>query len=79
MFSKRNSQGNSFIYILIVLGLAVLLGRSVIIYYRPILFEAECSDIAAKSSGLRQKEVRVLAAEYSYESVKAKCLEDSKK
>ena len=43
---------------------------------RPTLIESSCSDIAQRSSGLYYKNRQTLDPQYTYDNLKARCLDD---
>ena len=77
--SDKYQQGNSTLYLFILGLVAALIGWAFLAYFRPILIEAGCSDIASKSSGFYNKDLKSLDDYYSYDNLKAKCLQGTKK
>jgi len=64
-------------FLLLVFGVAMLVGWSVYNQYKPYLIQASCSEIAATSSNLIYKRNDILESNHSYEYVKSKCIQDS--
>jgi hypothetical protein len=69
----------SKIYLLIFAGFASLIGWAFFEYYRSLIIEAGCSEIAAASSILFGKNKEKTNPFYKYENIKARCLEEASK
>ncbi len=65
-------------YFLVICAVASLVGWAFFTYYRPIVVESSCSDIAATSSNLYLRKRDKLDPYFTYENVKARCLEETK-
>ena len=50
-----------------------------VIYYKPVITESGCSEMAAQSSSIYYKNKLDLYPDLNYDTLKAKCLEESTK
>jgi len=75
MYRPESKNG---LYIFLIASLALIIGWIFLYQYRPVLIEANCSDVAASSTNLFGKNQNILDPNYDYNYLKAKCLEDAK-
>jgi hypothetical protein len=66
----------NFFYLFIVGFVASLIGWAVIAYYKPMIIEASCADIASKSNGLYKKR-DVVETAYNFDTVRDQCVSDA--
>ncbi len=66
-------------YLLIILVLAFFMGWASLTFLRPMIIELGCSEIALKSSNFITNHNSPDIYRFSYENVKARCIEDSLK
>lgn len=67
------------LYLILFILSASALGYLFFFHYRPQIIERGCAEIAAQSSDLIFKNKKPNDANYEYENVKQRCLEDSLK
>ena len=67
------------LYLILFILSASALGYLFFFHYRPQIIERGCAEIAAQSSDYLFKGKNIDNSEYSYESVRLRCLEDSLK
>ncbi|KKQ35762.1 MAG: hypothetical protein US53_C0071G0004 [Candidatus Woesebacteria bacterium GW2011_GWA1_37_7] len=67
----------SKVYLFAVAAFASLIGWAYMNFYKPQVIEASCSEIAVKSSNLFRSNNNLLEPSYTYEYLKAKCMDDS--
>ena len=67
----------SAFYFLLLILVALAIGFLFYGQYRPQIVERGCAEIAAQSSDLIFKNKKPNDAEYEFENVKQRCLEDS--
>jgi len=65
-------------YLFLIAAFASLIGWAFFTFYRPVIIEAGCSDIAANSANYFSKNKKDIDAQYEYENIKARCLGDIK-
>ena len=74
------NQGKGKIYFLVLFLVASLIGWFFIIYYKPILIETGCSNIAEKSSNILSPKNNVIYSnDYSFDELKSSCIRESTK
>ena len=66
----------SKLYLLIIAAMASLIGWAFFTFYRPLVIEAGCSEIAANTSTVLGKRNSEVDAFFSYDNTKHRCLED---
>lgn len=64
-------------YILLILGIASLIGWSAYKQYRPYIVQTSCSEVAERSSNFLYKNNADFDPTFSYQNVKKKCLVES--
>ncbi len=70
-------QHRSKAYLFIIAGIASLFGWALLKFYRPIVIEASCNEIAASSGSLYKNHPTDIDAVYfTPDNVKARCIED---
>jgi hypothetical protein len=67
-------ERGSKLYILLIAAVASLLGWSFFVFYKPMIIEASCSEIAATSSNLLFKNREKYTGEFSFYNVKSDCV-----
>lgn len=75
MYRPESKKG---LYIVFILAIASIIGWAFLYFYRPVIIEASCSDIASNTSGVLSKRQYELDPNYSYDYLKTRCLEDAK-
>ncbi|OGM32987.1 hypothetical protein A3D01_05690 [Candidatus Woesebacteria bacterium RIFCSPHIGHO2_02_FULL_39_13] len=75
MYQTESKKG---LYIVLILAVASMVGWVFLFYYRPVLIEASCSDIANNSTNLFNRQQNELDPNYNYDYLKSRCLEDAK-
>ncbi len=70
-------ENNNTHYFLIVIATASLIAWAFFTYYKPIIIEASCSDIAEGSSGLYAKRKEIYDPRFTYENLKVRCIEEA--
>jgi len=68
----------SVLYLLIIGGTAIGLGIVFFTYFRPMIVERGCAEIAQKSTGIFKNQNN-LDPQFQYDGVKNRCLEDALK
>jgi len=71
-------EHKSKIYLLVIAGVASLIGWAILTQYRPMLIETSCSEVAANSSNVLSKRYTIEDDDFSYETVKKECLHEFK-
>lgn len=72
-----SSETKGKLYLLIIAASAFLIGWAFNSFLKPAMIEAGCGQIASKSSVLYYKERSLVDPVYSYDNLKAKCLQDA--
>jgi len=67
-------QKNNQLYLILFIIITLLIGFSFIKYYKYLIIQSNCSEIAAKSSDFIYNKPE--SNDYTYEKVKNKCLND---
>jgi hypothetical protein len=70
-------EGKSKAYLLVVLGVASIIAWAFFKFYRPVLLDESCSEVALNSSNLYASKKDFDPA-YSYDNLKERCLEETK-
>jgi hypothetical protein len=69
-------EKRSKMYLVIVAACASLIGWAFFTYYRPLLIDASCSEVAVQASSISLKKRYEIDPFYNYDNVKARCKED---
>ena len=59
--------------------IAAFFAWGVILYFRPLITEAGCSELAERSSKVYLKEKTYIDPDLNYDTLKSKCMEDAYK
>lgn len=70
-------EHKSKLYLVFVALVAALLGWGIYINYRSMIIAANCSEIAARSSGLLGTRYKELNSDFSYNEVKNDCIKQA--
>jgi len=75
---KRNAEGSRLDYYgwLIIGSFMLFSSWGLVFYFKPIIAETNCSEMAANSSSVYLKEEKVLYPSLDYDTLKAKCMEE---
>ena len=67
-------ENRSSFYLFIFISLASLLGFSFFVFYKPMIIDTSCSEIASVTSNLLFKEQTQYGEEFSFYNVKTDCV-----
>ena len=70
-------DGKSKAYLLVILGFASIIAWAFFKYYRPLILEESCSEVALNSSNLYQDK-KGYDSNYTFDNLKSRCIEETK-
>lgn len=70
------TKQTNYLYLFIFACVSIALGMLVFFYYKPIIIQAQCADMASKSSNI-YKNREFIDPSWEYETLKEKCISES--
>ncbi|MCS7091902.1 MAG: hypothetical protein NZM26_00945 [Patescibacteria group bacterium] len=70
------TKQTNYLYLFIFVCFSLAFGMLVFFYYKPMIINAQCSDVASKSSFI-YKDRNLIDPTLNYDSLKEKCIQEA--